>query len=530
MSAAIVAPMAPERDPGEIELRDYLQVLARRWLVIAVVVIVVIAAAALMTFTQQARYRAEAEVQIREPLATAAVGAEAAVALPEIGDEVRIARSTGVTDEVRDAFGSEPALSVRSDEDESLVIVRAVSEDPALAADAANLHAQTFLEHRREALLDEYRFTLDLLEERDSELADDLTELRDDLAEAEAGVDPDSPNRSFEIDRIRADHDRRAQPIEDEQRRVDEQMAELRLLSEFVATDGAQVVTSATEPGSPFEPTTTRNLAVAVAVGLFLGVAAAFALEFLDRSIRTPADLERAALGLPVLATIPTFESSPSGSELAMRDHPRSPSAESYRVLRASLRTAIGDEPSRTLGVLGVAPDAGATTTAANVALAWARSGHRVVLIDADLRRPRMHHLFGLDNELGLTSVLRDDTGLDAVAHRLGDDTDLVVVPAGPLPTDPAELLGGTGAASLVASIAGEADLVIVDLPPVLAAADVFAALPWLDASLLVASAGRTRDDDVTEAVIELDRAGARLLGTVLNRGESARVDTYVSQ
>ena len=517
--------MAAPEESMEIELRDYFQVITRRWPVIVVATLVVVVVAAVITFTQTSRYRAEAEVQIREPLVASSLVADPAAAMPNMASNLRQARASAVTDEVRAVVGDEPSLNVRGDEDEDLVTFSVISSDPDLAAEAANLHAEAFVEHRREALLDEYGSTLDLLQERRSEMEDDLAEMRDDLATAEAAVDPDSPNRNFELDRLRADHSRRAQPLEDDLRRTVSQIDEVAMLADFMRSDGAELSTTASAPGSPFEPARRRNLAVALVVGLLLGVGAAFGFEYLDRSVRTPRDLDRAVPGLPVLATVPVLDRDPA--DLAMRDHPRSPSAEAYRVLRASLAPVVGDETGHTLGVAGVLPGCGATTTAANLALVAARAGRRVVLIDCDLRQPSLHHRFGLDNEVGLTSVLRGDASLEAAAHRLTEDPSLVVITSGPVPADPAELLAGTRATSFLTSVAGQADLVLLDLPPVLAAADVFAVAPQLDGALVVVAAGETSDDDLVETVIELDRSGVNIVGAVLNRGRSARHDTY---
>ncbi|MDZ7677400.1 MAG: Wzz/FepE/Etk N-terminal domain-containing protein [Acidimicrobiales bacterium] len=522
--------MVPERDPGEIELRDYLVVLIRRWWVIVVAVVLVVAAAALATFTQPSRYRAEAEVLLTEPSSAAVLGVDVSEAMPAVGDEVRTAGSTEVTDEVRAVVGSEPQLSVRSDEEARLLTFSAVSDSAERAAEAAGLHAQTFIEHRRELLLEEYRGALERLEEREAELTSELDEMRDELAVAEAGVDPESANRSFELDRVRADHHRRAQAVEGELAEVGAQIDRLALVVEFVQDGGAEVVSEAAVPGAPFEPATSRNLALAVVVGLMLGVGAVFVLEYLDRSLCTPRELEAAAMGLPVLATIPRLARSGAGDALALRDAPQSASADSYRVLRAALRSALGPEAGHTLGVVGVTPGCGASTTAANLALACARSGQRVVLVDCDMRQPRIHELFGVDEAPGFTSVLGGDVGLESAAHRLADQSGLVVITAGAAPEDPAELLAGARASSLVASVAAQADLVIVDLPPALAAADVFAAVPWLDGVVVVVEAGRTRDDEVAEVVTEMDRAGARLLGTVLNRGSTTRVTGYGSR
>lgn len=521
--------MVPERDPGEVELRDYLAILVRRWWVIVVAVAVVVAAAALATFTQESRYRAEAEVLLTESSSAALLGVDVAEAMPGINDEVRMARSTTVTDQVYAVVGPEPDLSVRSDDEERLVVFSAESTSAERAAQAAQLHAMTFIEHRRAVLLDEYGVALERLEEREAELTTLLEEMRDELATAEGAVDPESPNRSFELDRLRADHNRRAQTLDDELAEVRDQATRLELVVDFLPDGGAEVVSAAAVPGAPFEPTTSRNLALAIVVGLILGVGGVFVLEYLDRSVRTSRELEAAALGLPVLGAIPAHPGAEEAA-VALRDAPHSPGADSYRVLRAGLRGILGDESGRTLGVVGVTPGCGASTTAANLAMAWARSGQRVVLMDCDLREPRVHALFGVDQVPGLTSVLAGGVSLESAAHRLAGEAGLVVITAGDTPEDPAELLSGTRTHSLVTSVASQSDAVIVDLPPALATADVFAAVPWLDGLVVVAEAGRTRDDDIGEVVTELDRAGARLLGTVLNRGGTARLAGYGSQ
>ena len=204
------------------------------------------------------------------------------------------------------------------------------------------------------------------------------------------------------------------------------------------------IVDPATPPLQPSSPRVLLNTLLAALVGLLLALGIAFTMEYLDDTVKSSEDVE-AATGLPTLGTVLKMKGDKGRSEiyrLAALLYPRGPAAEAYRTLRTNLEFASVDEPVRTLLVTSSIPSEGKTTTSGNLAVAFAQAGRRVILVDADMRKPGLHKLFDLPNASGLTSLLRtDDVGIDDVAQGTEEER-LRVITTGPLPPNPAELLG----------------------------------------------------------------------------------------
>jgi capsular exopolysaccharide synthesis family protein len=203
-------------------------------------------------------------------------------------------------------------------------------------------------------------------------------------------------------------------------------------------------------------------------------------------------------------------------SELITISEPRSPISEAYRTLRTNLDFASLDRAVKTLVVTSAGVGEGKSTTLANLAVVSAQAGRKVVLVDADLRRPTLHQIFGLDNEKGLTTVMVDDAALaDPPLQETGVE-DLSVLTSGPLPPNPAELMGSRRMEEVVAALAERADQVFFDTPPVVAVTDAAVLSTKVDGVLLVISAGKTRREYARTAVQRLEQIKARLVGTVL--------------
>lgn len=193
-----------------------------------------------------------------------------------------------------------------------------------------------------------------------------------------------------------------------------------------------------------------------------------------------------------------------------------SPAAEAFRTLRTNLQFAGGDRTVRTLVVTGVGADEGKTTVAANLAATLAAGGTRTLAVGADLRRPALHRLFGVDGSRGLTQVLSGRLSLDeAVVHV--EPPGLDVLPAGPIPPNPAELLGSHRMAALMQTMAERWEMVVIDTPPAVGLADASVVAVRADGTLLVVSVGLTSREEAQLARRQLEQVGARILGVVLN-------------
>jgi succinoglycan biosynthesis transport protein ExoP len=280
------------------------------------------------------------------------------------------------------------------------------------------------------------------------------------------------------------------------------------------------VIEPAVAPTSPVSPRPLLYTLLAATVGLLLGAAIAFVMEYLDDSVKD-SDTVQEVTGLSTLGTISRMKGDGGRSEIyriVTLLYPRSSVAEAYRTLRTNIEFASVDAPIRTLLVTSSISGEGKTVTAANLALVFAQAGRRVLLVDADLRKPGVHLLFDLPNVHGLTTLLRSvDTSLDAFVHGT-EQENLRILTTGPLPPNPAELLGSQRMRAILDRLKASGDLVIFDSPPLQAVTDSAVLSSYLDATLFVIDAGRSHRDTVRQGREALARAGAPVLGVVLNR------------
>ena len=288
-------------------------------------------------------------------------------------------------------------------------------------------------------------------------------------------------------------------------------------------TPGGLVVVNAAEPHFAVQiaPRTVYYAILAGVAGLLIAAAIASFLEYLDDRVKSPEDVE-AAGDMRTLGTIGTPKGrrgSPRTKELATLVDPRSGVAEAYRAVRTSLEFASIDAPIRTLLVTSSLPGEGKTVTAGNLAVAFAQGGRRVLLVDADLRKPGVHQLFDADNAHGLTTLLRsDDVNLDGIAQPT-KQANLRILTTGPLPPNPAELLGAQRMRTVLDRLKAGSDLVIFDGPPLQVVTDSAILSSFLDGTVFVIAAGRSRLGEVRSASELLARAHARVLGAILFHG-----------
>jgi len=208
-------------------------------------------------------------------------------------------------------------------------------------------------------------------------------------------------------------------------------------------------------------------------------------------------------------------------NELITVAEPRSAISEAYRTLRTNLDFAGLDRALKTLVITSAGVGEGKSTTLANLAIVSAQAGRKVILVDADLRRPALHQILGTSNELGLTSMVVDEARLTAPPLQETGIPGLSLLSSGPLPPNPAELLGSRRMAEVIATLADEADQVFFDTPPVVAVTDAAVLATRVDGVLLVIGAGKTRREYARMAIQRLEQINARLVGTVLTNVEA---------
>ncbi len=289
----------------------------------------------------------------------------------------------------------------------------------------------------------------------------------------------------------------------------------------FLSSDGSNflsVIEPAVAPLIPVAPRPLFSLLLGAVIGLMIAVAVLFVVEYHDDTVKTSDDVQE-LLGLPTLGAISRVRQGGRRAldRLALRA-PRSGVAEAYRTLGTNVEFAAIDAPVRTLLVTSAGPGEGKTSCATNLAIVLAQAGRRVLLVDADLRDPDIHNVFNVSNAVGLTDLLRSGGENAHEAIQSTEVENLQVLTAGIPPVIPAELLGSRRMQAVLERLQADADIVILDSPPVRAVADPAILSSLVDATLLVIEAGRSRRGAVREAGEALARANARVLGAVLNR------------
>jgi capsular exopolysaccharide synthesis family protein len=264
---------------------------------------------------------------------------------------------------------------------------------------------------------------------------------------------------------------------------------------------------------SPVSPRPLRNLSLAALLGLLLGTAIAVLREVTDSTVKTSESLHDLS-GAPVLATIP-HDSVAQKTPLITGSANRSPRAEALRQLRTNLRFVDVDRPVRLIVITSAVSGEGKSSTAVNLAVVFAEAGQRVLLIDADLRRPKLAEYLGIEGALGLTNVLAGGVEPEDVLQPWGSGVQ--VLPSGFLPPNPSELLASQQMADLMGAFRKRYDMVIIDSPPLLPVTDGAVLAASADGALLVARAAKTSNSQVAAALRALNAVNARLLGCVFN-------------
>ncbi len=296
-------------------------------------------------------------------------------------------------------------------------------------------------------------------------------------------------------------------------------------VSAGITASNIQVVDYAEPPLKPFKPNKELNLLLASLVGLFLGVGLAFFCEYLDNTIKTPEDVE-GLTRLPSFGLIPEIskerrqllgveKSYPV--ELITHGHPRSMLAEAYRNIRTSLLLSFSERPPQTIVISSPNPAEGKTTTAINTAIALSQTGARVIIIDADMRKPRLHQILTRGNGLGLSNFLSGRTSLESIITptRIAN---LSYIPAGPLPPNPSELIGSAIFKKMIQALKEQFNHVVFDSPPVLGFADTTILSTLVDGVVLVVLGGKTPKETLQRAKDILFQVEAHILGVVINR------------
>jgi non-specific protein-tyrosine kinase len=419
-----------------------------------------------------------------------------------------------VIDETAHRLGiSAPALqrsvSVTPVRDTQLLQIRVEGPDREMLAQAANTLPQVFIERNREMQLGRLLQTKTTVEQ-------EMAKKEADLASGQAALEKatDEGERARLEAELKESRNTYSSLVASYQQI---KLAEAQVANNIVIAEPAKV------PFIPIRPRTLMNTLLAVLLGAMAATGAALLIEYLDDTIKSPADVTRVT-GLSTLGAIARHKDANGKRQIVSWNASRSPESEAYRILRTNIQFSSVDRPLRTLLVTSSGPGEGKSTTAANLAVVIAQTGQQVILVDTDLRRPSLHRVFGLPNNVGLTTALLHE---GVVPLQVTPLDNLMVLTSGPIPPNPSELLGSQRMTHLVESLSADADLVIFDSPPILAVTDAAVLGRQLDGVLLVADAALTREQALAGALAELRKTGATVLGVALNRLDTRRGEHY---
>lgn len=502
-------------------------VLRRRWRLIALVALLAVAVAVVWSARRTPIYQATASVLV-SPAATPTGDGAPGQAL-SMRDERQVARSLPVARIVAERFHTSATpeqllrhVSVQVPQGSRILRITYADPVATTAKTGADAFAAAYLAHRKDAVTEDARSLV-------ANLGREIANLTTKKQEQEAILAPDSQATAAERDAALTLRESYGQKIADLERQ--------RQGLEGANVDPGSVIQPARLPGRPI-----RDLVVTgglgLAVGLLVGTMAAFVVDRTDRRLRGRDDLA-ALLDRPVLTPIPPMTGKASRRQrrpggLVMLDQPNSPAAEAYRTLRTRVSFLADRLDVRSIMVTSAAPAEGKSTIAANLALALAEAEREVLLVSADLRRPRLHRLFALPNRSGLSDVLVDARLHDAHGSPAAVDDRIVaelwsvakhlwVIVSRPSPPSVTALLGSDAMRRLLQTQRDRFDFVILDCPPVLATADALAVAPLVDGVLVVADKASTDRAAVVRLREQLEQVGGRVLGAVLNRDRSAR-------
>ncbi len=408
-------------------------------------------------------------------------------------------------------------ISVNLVRDTQLMVLQVESEDPQLAMNLANAIPTAF--SRQNAAVQTERYA-----DSKANLTKEIDALKEQIAAKQTEINAigtaSNPTQEADLARSQTELTQLRQSLT-----YLLQSYENIRLAEAQSTSNIVVVEPATLPISPVRPRVVQNTLLGALLGLMLSIGLVFLIEYLDDRIRSPEQIDK-VLKLPVVGLIAKMGNGYHGTGkrqlIALRE-PRSPVVEAFRSLRTNIQFAGVDQPIRTLLVTSAGPSEGKTTVAANLAVVMAQAGHKVALIDCDLRRPTLHTQFNQVNRAGLTDVILRDPGQWSDLTLPSGVPNLSLLLSGLLPPNPSELLGSKRMHQLVDYLHQCNDVVIIDAPPLLPVTDALVLAPLTDGVLMVVDFGGTRIGEAIQGKAQLDQSGARILGVVMNKIPTGR-------
>lgn len=532
--------MSAEPTPsGSVELRDYLAVFKRQLVLILAITLLGAAAAAAYTFRRTPVYESTASVLVRAITTNAFDPGSRVDQQLNMFNERQLAQSEPVAAVAAKALKTTATPAqllehVNVDVPANSQILRIKYQDtvPLTAQKGADAFADAYLESRETDARAQATTS-------QKSLQADINRFQQQATAAEKVItDPAADSAARQAAQVK---------LTGANNRLDQLFTQLSGYQSLDFTPGT-VIAAADLPTTPASPNNRLDIGIGLLVGLFLGVVLAFVRDRTDDRLRGREDLAE-RLDRPVLASIPPLSKRvrQEGSlrwkrrhrnSLVTLEQPNSPAAESYRTLRTRMARLASQLDINSVMVVSAGVGEGKSTTAANLAVVLAETGKDVLLVSADLRRPRVHQFFGLSNRTGLSNLLTDGTPPDKRKRPTADGRQMAselwsvapnlwVILSGPLPPHPSALMDSDAMRQFLKEQRDLFDFIILDCPPALVVADALALAPLADAVLVVADAKESDRDLVSRLKEEIEQVGGKLVGAVLNRSKQAGKSTY---
>ena len=532
--------MSAEPAPsGSVELRDYLRVFRRQLALIVAITLLGAAAAAAYTFRRTPVYESSASVLVRAITTNAFDPGSRVDQQLNMFNQRQLAQSEPVAALAAKTLQTTATPAqllehVNVDVPANSQILRVKYQDtvPLTAQRGADAFAKAYLVSREADARAQATTSQKSLQK-------DIARFQKQASAAEkqiADPDADSATRQAAQAKLAAANNR-----------LDQLLSQLSGFQSLDFTPGT-VIAAAGLPATPASPNNRLDIGIGLLVGLFLGVVLAFVRDRTDDRLRGREDLAE-RLDRPVLATIPPLSKRVrqegklrwkrrSRNSLVTLEQPNSPAAEAYRTLRTRMARLASQLDINSVMVVSAGVGEGKSTTAANLAVVLAETGKDVLLVSADLRRPRVHQFFSLQNKSGLSNLLTDGTPPDKRKGPVADGKQMAselwsvapnlwVVLSGPLPPHPSALMDSDSMRQFLKEQRDLFDFIVLDCPPALVVADSMALAPLADAVLVVADAKESDRDMVSRLKEELEQVGGKIVGAVLNRSKQAGKSTY---
>jgi capsular exopolysaccharide synthesis family protein len=507
----------PQDSLREKGLQDYLGAIWRRKWIVLLTAVLAVGVAVGIDLHKNKTYTATAQLLVTVPGSAINPTALNATAQPDIPTDIQFIESSQVRDLVRRQLKlkSVPPVGASQVGTSNVVSISVTSTNPERAAKVANAYAYWYLYVARTNFTNSTQGQINQLQTQINQLQAQINQTNQQLGSS-SNTSGNTASLGTQLGSLLSQQETLR--------------TQLNTLQESVlGASAGQLVSPASSESVQKHPKVLQDVLFALGIGVLVGLALALLRDFLDDRIRGREELESAAPGLPIIGLIPDVSDwrDRRRAFLVELARPRSPAAEAYRTLRTSIQFMAVDHPVKLLQITSAAQGEGKTTTSANLAVAMAEAGSRVVLVSCDLRKPRIHEFFGLSNEKGLTSVLLGEMNVHEALEPVAEVGNLSLLGSGPIPPNPSELLAGGRARQIFTQLSEEFDVVLLDSSPLLPVADGSILAGFADAVLLVAAANVSTKRDIIRSMELLERVSANVVGTILNRAVAADAYAY---